>query len=102
MIVFVNTLRSYYLQHDDPNTLSEWFTTLQLDRYNIIKEERDAYKLTQENFQETIHTKNRMVQMSSLERYKTELVLIEMQNKYEESLNVKKHILMTFGVSTVN
>ena len=54
-------LRSYYFQIDDPTVLGDWMTSVQRERYTLVKEERDMYHSMQLHFSSEMEEKNKNI-----------------------------------------
>lgn len=92
-------LRPYYLQLKDPDLLSEWVASLLRDRYNIIKEERDAYRQLQDHFTGEMEVSNRQAKNSSQDMERLYKDVMDARSETEEAVRHIAKALSIIGIS---
>eukprot|EP01031_Cornospumella_fuschlensis_P033956 gene33956-41092_t len=76
-------LRSFYFNHDDPEYLNEWITSLIRDRYHAVCDERNAYQQMQFDLTGAIDQASTLRKMSEREREDLEKQLSVAQREYQ-------------------
>lgn len=92
-------LRPYYLQLKDTNLLSEWVASLLRDRYNIIKEERDAYRQLQDHFTGEMEVSNRQAKTSSQDMERLYQDVLIARKETEDAIRYISTALSIIGIS---
>ena len=92
-------LRSYFLQLKDPNLISEWVTSLLRDRYNIVKEERDAYRQLQDHFTGEMEVSSRQAKSSSQDMERLYKDVMDARSETEEAIRYIATALSIIGIS---
>jgi myosin heavy subunit len=94
-----NNLKSYYFQSDDPNILSAWITCLHRDRYQVIRDERDAYQQLQDQFSGEMDSATKNIELSALDKERMQIEVAEAKRESEKALQTLQTLLLNMGVS---
>ena len=93
-----NNLKSYYFQSDDPNILSNWITCLHRDRYQVIKDERDAYQQLQDQFSGEMDSATKNIELSAIDKERMQIEVAEAKKESEKALQTLQSLLLNIGV----
>ena len=66
-------LRKYYFRFDEENVVNDWISAVKRDRFQLVKDERDAYQALQEQFSGQINASANI--QEAMERDKERLLL---------------------------
>ena len=69
-------LRAYYFQVSDPEVIAEFSSSLHRDRYQLIKDERDAYQQLQDQFSGEMDYASKMIESSSKDNEKMQVMIL--------------------------
>jgi len=89
----------YYLQLKDADALSEWVASFLRDRYNIIREERDAYRQLQDHFTGEMEVSSRAAKTSSQDMERLYNDVFEAKKATEETVRFIATALSIIGIS---
>jgi esterase/lipase len=91
-------LRSFFFQIDDPTVRSDWLGTLMSERYQTIREERDAYKQMQTHFSSEMNSVTAIMHTSSQDNVKMQADLDAALLNVEEAFQMIKRLLAVVEV----
>jgi hypothetical protein len=91
-------LRSFYFQIEDPTVRSDWMSTLMTERYQAVREERDAYKSMQTHFSSEINSVTAIMHSSSQDNAKIQADLDTATQTVDEVFQMIKRLLAVVEV----
>lgn len=94
-----DTLHPYYLQLKDPDAISDWVGSLLRDRYNVIRDERDAYRQLQDHFTGEMEVSSRQAKTSSQDMERLYNDVFEAKKETEEAIRHIATALSIIGIS---
>ena len=94
-----NGLRPYYLQLKDKEQIADWVGSLLRDRYNIIKEERDAYRQLQDHFTGEMEVSSRQMKSSTQDMERLLKDVSDAKKETEDVLRYIANALSIIGIS---
>lgn len=92
-------LRSYYFMDDDPNVLREWITCILRERYQVVRDERDAYQQMQAQFSGEMATVTAEIHDSAQDRERLMVEIAQSRLAADDSLAAMQSILVVIGVT---
>ena len=95
-----NGLRPYFLKFVDNNDqIADWVGSLLRDRYNIIKEERDAYRQLQDHFTGEMEVSSRQMKSSTQDMERLLKDVSDARRETEDVLRYIANALSIIGIS---
>jgi hypothetical protein len=91
--------RAYYFQIDDPNELGEWIASLHRDRFQVVRDERDAYRQLQDHFSGEMDSANKLVEHTVINKDRLQNELAMAQTQADDSQHALQSALLKLGVS---
>jgi hypothetical protein len=82
--------------------LSDWITSFYQDRYAVVKEERDNYKLVQDQFSGEMKSRADLLMEVAQEKQRMTDELHQAKKDKVEALLAMKRVLVRFGVSSLS
>ena len=92
-------LRSFYFEHEDRRCLEEWSTSLIKDRFNFVREERDAYQQMQHEMTGILDTASKVKKSSLQEKEAIEREWMQSMKSNVDALSTFQDMLVILGVS---
>jgi hypothetical protein len=92
-------LRAYYFSDDDPNVLREWIDCMQRERYQVVRDERDAYQQLQDQFSGEMAHATLEMQESAQDRERLQLEAAHCRLAADDSLAAMQRVLVFVGVT---
>jgi hypothetical protein len=93
--------RSFYFQIDDPVVLNDWIASIHRDRYEIVRDERDAYHQLQDQFSGEINDATKIMESSAADRERMQNEISRLQNLSNKSKNTIMNAFSHIGVSFI-
>lgn len=90
-------LRSYYFMDDDQNVLREWINCIHRERYQIIRDERDAYQQLQDQFSGEMASATMEIQESTIDKERLQLEIAHSRLAADDSLVAMQRVLIVIG-----
>jgi predicted nucleic acid-binding Zn-ribbon protein len=88
-----------HFQIDDPTVLGDWMTSVQRERYTLVKEERDMYHSMQLHFSSEMEEKNKNINARDNEKVDMEKVVADANQQVENAFNTIKRLLAVVAVN---
>lgn len=90
-------LRSYYFMDDDQNVLREWINCIHRERYQIVRDERDAYQQLQDHFSGEMASATMEIQESTIDKERLQLEVAHSRLAADDSLVAMQRVLVVIG-----
>lgn len=91
-------LKAFFFEIENHDELSEWMNALHQDRYNVIKDQRDAYQHLQIQFSGEINSTKKQAEETAIDKSRMELRVVEANKTAVEATDVLKRVLARTGV----
>jgi uncharacterized coiled-coil DUF342 family protein len=92
-------LKSYFFRIDDPTMLSELINSLHRDRYNVVRDERDAYQALQDQFSGEMETSSKQLVSSGREMETVKREMDEQRKRADDACEAVQNAILKFQVS---
>jgi hypothetical protein len=84
---------------EDPSSLGELISSLHRDRYNIMRDERDAYQAMQAQISGEMHSATEQISVTEQEKARMEQELAEMKGRADLAGDYLNQALQNLGVT---
>lgn len=91
-------VKPYYFQ-GDPEVLNQWMTSIHRDRYEVVRDERDAYQQLQEQFSGEIENITKELDATNEDRERLRSELAAVRSGLDDALLRAHGILSELGLS---
>ena len=92
-------LREYLFESDDLEYLDEWLSSLNRDRYAVVCEERDAYRMSQLELTSVIDAAAVAQSEQIRERFELEKELQQSKTQITEACLIMQGVLLILGIT---